>query len=106
MKPTLATWLTTAALVAVGIALPAGTAHADNMGPYQWCPGQDMQFSPQTGSTGPGRAFVWDMNVCHTFWFVDYGKGNVPRSYPPPPESNVWDGPNPPPSDRCYPGCL
>lgn len=46
------------------------------------------------------------MNVCHTFWFVDYGKGNVARNYPPPPESNVWDGDNPPPSTRCFPWCL
>ena len=28
------------------------------------------------------------------------------KNIPPPPESNVWDGDNPPPSDRCYPWCL
>jgi hypothetical protein len=67
-----------------------------------------MVFSPQTGSTGPGRVYegMWDMNICHTWYFVDYGKGNVQPNIPPPPESNVWEGPNPPPSDRCYPWCL
>lgn len=65
-----------------------------------------MAFSPQTGPTGPGRDMVWDMNICHTFWFVDYGKGNVARNKTGPPAPWVWDGPNPPPSDRCYPWCL
>lgn len=85
-----------------------GTAHATNQGPFQWCPGQDMAFSPQTGSTGPGHEYdgMWDMNICHTWYFVDYGQGNVPRKRPPPPESNVWDGDNPPISTRCYPWCL
>ncbi|HEX2398446.1 MAG TPA: hypothetical protein VHJ79_00345 [Mycobacterium sp.] len=106
MQRTLIAGLATAALVSSGFGLAAGTAQADNAGPYQWCPGQDMVFSPQTGSTGPGRDKIWDMNVCHTWYFVDYGKGNVPSKYPPPPESNVWDGDNPPPSDRCYPWCL
>ncbi|BBX34595.1 hypothetical protein MMAG44476_23769 [Mycolicibacterium mageritense DSM 44476 = CIP 104973] len=106
MNRTLIAGLALAAVLSLGWGPAVGTAHADNLGPYQWCPGQDMAFSPQTGSTGPGREFVWDMNVCHTFWFVDYGKGNVARNYPPPPESNVWDGDNPPPSTRCFPWCL
>jgi hypothetical protein len=106
MKRTLIAGLATAALVSSGFGLAVGIAQADNSGPYQWCPGQDMQFSPQTGSTGPGRDKLWDMNICHTWYFVDYGKGNVPSKLPPPPESNVWDGLNPPPSDRCYPWCL
>jgi hypothetical protein len=108
MKTRFLAGLTAAALVSGGFGLTAGTAHADNQGPYQWCPGQDMAFSPQTGSTGPGRVYegMWDMNICHTWYYVDYGKGNVQSQLPPPPESNVWDGPNPPPSDRCYPWCL
>ena len=60
-----------------------------------------MAFPP-----GPGRDMVWDMNICHTFWFVDFGKGNVARTSPGPPDPWVWDGANPPPSDRCYPWCL
>jgi hypothetical protein len=84
MQRTLIAGLATAALVSSGFGLAAGTAQADNAGPYQWCPGQDMVFSPQTGSTGPGRDKIWDMNVCHTWYFVDYGKGNVPSKCPPP----------------------
>src|SRR5690242_6140241 len=95
-------------LAVVVLSLTAGTAEANNQVPYQWCPGQDMAFSPQTGSTGPGHNYdgMWDMNICHTWYFVDYGMGNVPTKLPPPPGSNVWDGDNPPPSTRCYPWCL
>lgn len=100
MKRTLVAGLTTAALVSSGLGLAAGTARAANEGPFVWCPGQTMSYP------GPGREFLWDMNVCHTWYRVDFGKGNVPRNSPPPPESNIWDGDNPPPSDRCYPWCL
>jgi hypothetical protein len=57
---------------------------------------------------GPGNEneYVWNIGICHTWYRVDYGKGNVPNNIPPPPESNIWDGDNPPPSDRCYPWCL
>jgi hypothetical protein len=100
MKRTLIAGLATAALMSSGLGLAAGTAQAANQGPYEWCPGQPMSYP------GPGGEFVWDMTVCHTWYRVDFGKGNVPRNSPPPPESNIWDGDNPPPSDRCYPWCL
>lgn len=54
--------------------------------PRHWCPGQ--QPVPTTGNhiTDPIR---WDWNVCHTYYYVWPGMGNV---------SNViWDGDNPPP---------
>lgn len=101
MKRTLIAGLVTASMITGGIGPTAATARADNQGPFQWCPGQSMAFPP-----GPGRDMVWDMNICHTFYFVDFGKGNVPRNIPGPPEPWVWDGDNPPPSDRCYPRCL
>ena len=31
---------------------------------------------------------VWDNNICHEYWFVYHGQGNVAK--------NIWDGPNPP----------
>lgn len=93
--------LATAALVSSAIGPSAQSARADNQGPYHWCPGESMSFPP-----GPGRDMVWDMSICHTFYFVDYGKGNVPSSIPGPPGPWVWDGENPPPSNRCYPWCL
>lgn len=44
--------------------------------------------------TGPGTDKVWDMNVCHTWFFVRYPLGNIQTTRGGP--SNVWDGPNPP----------
>jgi hypothetical protein len=90
--------LAATALVSTGLgfAVGEGTAHAqpgipfaaddDDWGPpHHWCPGQP---APDTGNsvTDP---IHWDWNVCHTYYFVYEGMGNV---------SNVtWDGANPPP---------
>ena len=49
------------AVAAVGLA--AGTAQANTRGPNRWCPGQHL----------PETDVVWDMNVCHTWYWVDYG---------------------------------
>jgi hypothetical protein len=79
-------------------------------GPNQWCPGQDMGAN----RGGPGQV-AWDMNVCHTWYYVGYGQGNTRWSYDhtSPPgrshDSDVWDGPNPPapPAPQCgVPGKL
>jgi len=65
----------------------AGTAHADQgpYGPKHWCPGEVPV--PKTGNhvTDP---LNWDWNVCHTYWIVLPGQGNV--------SSLIWDGDNPP----------
>ncbi len=58
-------------LAAVGLGVPP--AHAD--GARTWCPGDDPRG-------GPGGPFVtsppnWDWNVCHTFYIVPAGQGNV-----------------------------
>jgi hypothetical protein len=86
-----------------GLGLAAGTAQADNLGPFQWCPGQSMDKP-----TGPGHDIAWDWSVCHTWYTVDYGKGNVSHSYDIGGPSSYWDGDDPPPSDRhpCAPFCL
>jgi len=73
-----------------GIGLAAGTAQANTRGPYQWCPGQHL----------PETDVAWDMNVCHTWYWVDYGfqanRGHF-----------VYEGDHPPPNLGCIPGlCL
>jgi hypothetical protein len=78
------------ALLSVGwTGLGGGTAHADDngWGPAQhWCPGEKPV--PTTGNhiTDP---LNWDWNVCHTYYFLWPGMGNV--------SSLIWDGDNPPP---------
>lgn len=46
--------------------------------------------------TGRGADKLWDMNVCHTWYFVKMGYGNVQSTAVGVP-SNVFDGENPPP---------
>ena len=93
--------LLSAAIAVTGAGLVAVTAHAQPgpaplnhwpgcteehpQGPCNWCPGQPL---PPTGNhiTNPVR---WDETVCHTYYYVNFGTGNV--------ASNIWDGPNPPP---------
>jgi hypothetical protein len=86
-------------VAAAGLGLGEGTAAAQNPPVGTWCPGQPTPAGPMG----------WDPNVCHTFWYVPFGKGNVPLfdlkgnpmdSYvwadsPPPPM-----GPPPPPPPR------
>ncbi|MDC8971360.1 hypothetical protein [Mycobacterium marinum] len=91
----------TAALVSGGVAaagfgLTAGTAHAGPgahgpvpqapRGPYQWCPGDPV----------PAGGVNWDMNVCHTWYWVDYGfQANRGGS--------VYEGDTPPADLGCIP---
>lgn len=92
--------LTTAVLVSGGLGL-AGTAQAGPLPPHTWCPGDSMVYSRYDMSSGPGVAYQWDMNVCHTWYFVQNEAGNVPYKGQLP--SDVWDGDNPPPvkEDSC-----
>jgi hypothetical protein len=81
--------LATGGLAAAALGLGAGTAWAG--GPYAWCPGQSMtsgvDMENHTGA--PGGQVTWDMNVCHTWWYVNTGAGNI--------DPGVWEGDNPPP---------
>ncbi|PXW99578.1 hypothetical protein [Mycolicibacterium moriokaense] len=84
------TVLVSGGLGLAGLGLAAGTAQADtSSSPHQWCPGDSMNFP-----TGPGNLKVWDMSVCHTWYFVRSGFGNVQVSGGI--RSDVWDGENPP----------
>jgi hypothetical protein len=54
-------------------------------GPCRWCPGDPPV---QTGNLRVNPV-VWDANVCHTYWYVRSGQGNVAQ--------NIFEGPEPPP---------
>ena len=98
--------LMSASLASAGLGFGTGAALAAPSEPHQWCPGDSM-YPP----AGPGAVYVWDMNVCHTWQYVRPGIGNVPVRVPDgvdpitfqpkrwiiQPDSNLWDGPNPPP---------
>jgi len=81
------------ATVAAGMLTTAAVADASwpgcpedsPMGPCRWCPGNPPV---QTGNhvTNPVR---WDVNVCHTYWYVSPGQGNV--------ANNIFEGDAPPP---------
>jgi len=84
-----------------GLGLAAGPAQADpwpgcekEAGPCHWCPGDE---APHTGNhvTDP---VVWDWNVCHTYWYVYPGQGNVANL--------IWDGDDPPPPPPPGPPAL
>lgn len=82
-----------------GLAMGAGTAQADpssTYGPHRWCPGQSMEWP-----TGPWNMVEWDLNVCHTWYAVGRGQGNVQMKYGTP--SYVYEGNDPPPND--FPDC-
>jgi hypothetical protein len=45
----------------------------------------------QPGPASPGPSAAWDWSVCHTFWIVGWGQGNVDDI-----NVTIWDGDNPP----------
>jgi hypothetical protein len=88
LKKIIAGALLSGGLAVAGVGLATGTAQADNpdWGPaHRWCPGQPL---PATGNhvTDPFRG--WDMKVCHTYYYLWPGMGNV--------SNMIWDGDNPP----------
>ena len=80
-----------------GLGLAAGTANAENWcssaamvnnvcyGPNQWCPGDSLFHLTQNHVANP---IYWDMNACHTYYYVPRGTGNVGQ--------DISEGPNPP----------
>jgi hypothetical protein len=90
--------LAAAALVTGGVGLSTGTALACNgawgpcgYGPNRWCPGDSLYMD----RGGPYQGVVWDMTVCHTWYRVGEGAGNVFEG--PNNQSDVWEGDDPPP---------
>jgi hypothetical protein len=94
--------LVAAGAAAAAMCLTPGIAHATE-GPFTWCPGQTMDKpvgpdSPETPELS-GIHYAWDMNVCHTWYKVDWGYGNVPQVFEGGTTlsgSSVWEGDNPP----------
>ena len=71
-----------------GFGLAAGTAQADSAdwGPAKhWCPGESL---PATGNHVTDPIHDWDMNRCHTYYYLWPGMGNV--------SNLIWDGDDPP----------
>ena len=71
MKKTIAGALLAGAIAGTIAAtgLAAGVAQADTFSPqpHSWCPGHGLPF--------PGIG--WNMGVCHTWYMVPIGRGNV-----------------------------
>jgi hypothetical protein len=79
--------LAAAMLLPGGVALAvlgpgAGTAQAYKYGPFQWCPGQAMPNDPPRSDA----ELVWDMGICHTYYFDYDVRTHAPAHY--------WEGPN------------
>src|SRR5271170_6597360 len=69
-------------LAVAGLGAATATAHAYTYGPFQWCPGQELPNDPPR----PPDALVWDMGVCHTYYFDYDVRTKAPARY--------WEGPN------------
>lgn len=87
-------WLATTVLVSgglslAGLGLGAGIAQAG--GARNWCPGDDPRGEPGGAfTTSPPN---WDWNVCHTYYIVPAGQGNVSPGIladAPPPPTVCW----------------
>lgn len=86
-----------AGVALAGMGVAGGTAQAvpggawpgcpeDNpSGPCHWCPG-DPPVETGNKTVYP---VVWDESVCHTYWYVYSGQGNVAH--------NIFEGEAPPP---------
>jgi hypothetical protein len=92
------------ALVSSGLALGAVglapvTAHADpntDWGPAKhWCPGEPL---PATGNHVTDPIHDWNPTVCHTYYYLWPGMGNVSHM--------IWDGDNPPPKPPPPPALI
>lgn len=64
-----ATVVLTGTVAVAALALGTGTAQADPFAaqPHSWCPGKALPFNN----------IQWNMGVCHTWYTVPFGQGNV-----------------------------
>lgn len=85
--------LLSGAVAVAGLGLAAGSANASwpgcpadhPLGPCRWCPGDP----PVRTGNMVNDPVVWDNSVCHTYFYVNMGDGNVAKE--------IWDGDDPPP---------
>lgn len=82
MKKTTAAAVLLGGLGLVAFGPAAGIAQAYTYGPFQWCPGQPLPNDPPRADTD----LVWDMSVCHTYYFDWDVRTKAPAKY--------WEGPN------------
>ena len=88
----IASALLSGGVTAAFLGLAPGTAQAawpgcpndHPMGPCHWCPGDP----PVRTGNMVNDPVVWDTSICHTYYRVDMGQGNVAKE--------IWDGDNPP----------
>jgi hypothetical protein len=95
MATTVSLWGGVAGVVGAGTAqgLPGpfplgswpGCPEDNPSGPCRWCPGDPPV---QTGNLRVDPV-IWDNDVCHTYWYVYFGQGNVAQ--------NIFEGDAPPP---------
>jgi len=81
----LATALLCGGLAAAGVALAGEAAATGPVGPFNWCPGQPL----------PKVDVIWNNSVCHSYYYVNPGQGNVGDGHGGG-INNVWEGANPP----------
>jgi hypothetical protein len=84
------TALVSAGVGLAGLGLAPASARADpntDWGPAKhWCPGEPL---PSTGNHVTDPLHDWNASVCHTYYYLWPGMGNVSHM--------IWDGDNPPP---------
>jgi hypothetical protein len=72
-------------LAAAAIGLAAHANATGPVGPLNWCPGQHL----------PQPDVHWNMNSCHSYYYVYARQGNVGDGSLGG-NNSVWEGPNPP----------
>src|ERR1700761_3376601 len=77
--------LVSSGLAAAAIGLAAHANATGPVGPLNWCPGQHL----------PQPDVHWNMNSCHSYYYVYAGQGNVGDGSLGG-NNSVWEGPNPP----------
>jgi len=83
-------------LAAAALALGAGAASAQQPPTGTWCPGQPPLIV--------GMELDWDPNVCHDYWYVPNGQGNVGVKLDGKPmDSWIWIGSVPPGMENLKP---
>jgi hypothetical protein len=77
--------LVSSGLAAAAIGLAAHANATGPVGPLNWCPGQHL----------PQPDVHWNMNSCHSYYYVYAGQGNVGDGSLGG-NNSVWEGTNPP----------
>lgn len=65
-KRTMVGALLSGGIALAGFGLATGTAHATDIAPHRWCPGQPMPHS--------NPPLTWNMRVCHEYHAIPGGR--------------------------------